>query len=509
MAGVMKELVIRADASTQMGTGHLMRCLALGQGWKDAGGEVIFVTSCQNEGLLKRLSEEGFILHKMTKPHPDPGDWNYTKVILANYADAWVVLDGYHFDEVYQQRVKETGYRLLVIDDLANLKHYYADIVLNQNLHAEQKHYACEPDTYMLLGSRYVLLRREFLECKGCQREIPETAKRVLVTLGGSDPGNYTLKIIQALQEIYIPDIEATVVVGASNPHFGSLESASMQSRIPIRLIRDANNMKDLLVWADMAISTAGTTIWELLFLGTPSLLVVAADNQSYSAEQVEKHGAGKNLGWIKILSKSALVESITTLLKDYDLRVNMSSVSRQLVDGRGVQRVLNFMQNKAGLKLSLRPVTLADCCLLWEWANNPTVRAASFSSKPISWEEHQEWFNKQLSNLDCYYYIIVKDMTIPIGQVRFDKSGNAAEISISISEIFRGHGYSAEAIIMASKYLFQESDISRIYARIKPGNTASISAFARAGYNMGKNIIVKGHEAFEMILNREEVLVG
>ena len=92
------------------------------------------------------------------------------------------MLDGYHFRPSYQLRVKDSGHPLLVIDDMAHLDHYYADVVLNQNIHAEQLDYSCEPYARMLLGSRYVLLRREFWPWREWQREIPQVAHKVLVT---------------------------------------------------------------------------------------------------------------------------------------------------------------------------------------------------------------------------------------------------------------------------------------------------------------------------------------
>lgn len=340
-----RHLVIRVDASTQMGTGHLIRCLALAQAWKDAGDEVTFITACQSEGLLQRLREEEFDIHLLSCPYPDPSDWVYTKDVLASHPNSWVVLDGYHFDEVYQRWVKETGHRLLVIDDMAHLKHYYVDIVLNQNLHAEQLHYSCEPYTRLLLGSRYVLLRREFLAWRDWKREIPEVARRVLVTLGGGDPENHTLKVIQALQKVDIPGLEAIVVIGASNPHAEVLEAAIGQSRIPIRLIHDARNMPELMTWADMAVSSAGTTTWELLFLGTPTLFLVLADNQSNIAEQIESQEVGKSLGQAENITVQSLVESIASLAKGFNLRVRVSENARQIVDGQGGHRVLEALR--------------------------------------------------------------------------------------------------------------------------------------------------------------------
>jgi len=159
----MERLIIRTDASIQVDTGHFMHCLALAQAWKDAGGEVIFITACQSDGLLQRLREEEFDVRLLDRPYPDTADWESTSAILAAHPETWIVLDGYQSDEAFQQRVKGAGHRLLVMDDVAHLNHYHADIVLNQNLHAEQLHYSCEPCANLLLGARYVLLRREFL----------------------------------------------------------------------------------------------------------------------------------------------------------------------------------------------------------------------------------------------------------------------------------------------------------------------------------------------------------
>src|ERR1700719_625946 len=118
-------LFIRADASSSMGTGHLMRCLALGQAWRDGGGKVVFTTACTNPALLHRLGAEGFDLR-------GPEALGH-----APHRDAWLVLDGYHFEGQCQRRSRQKGWRILTIDDMAHLPHYYADALLNQNVGAE------------------------------------------------------------------------------------------------------------------------------------------------------------------------------------------------------------------------------------------------------------------------------------------------------------------------------------------------------------------------------------
>jgi len=500
-----EQLILRSDASTQIGSGHLMRCLALAQAWKDAGGKVTVITSCQGEGLLQRLRDEQFDIKLLSSAYPDKADWNFTRDILAGHPGAWVVLDGYHFDEVYQRQIKEAGHRLLVIDDMAHLKHYYADIVLNQNLHAEQLNYACEPFTRLLLGARHVLLRREFLAWQEWHRAIPEVARRVLVTLGGGDPENNTLKVIKALEEADVHDLEAKVLIGASNPHAGALEQAAKQSRIPIRLMRDAKNMPELMAWADVAISGGGTTVWELLFMGIPSLFLIVADNQRYTTECIENQGFGKNLGTAQNISTESLTEAITSFMKDSNLRATISRKARQMVDGQGAQRVISSMKRLRTGELKLRPATFEDCRLLWEWANEPAVRAASFSTEVIPWEEHVSWLRRKVSEPGCHHYIIVlSGNDFPIGQVRFDSIGNEAEIHVSVAADLHGHGYGSQAILMASKHLFKETVITRIYANIKPDNGNSVCAFTKAGFKPDAPVKeVKGHKAVQMVLDK------
>lgn len=500
-----RHLIIRADASTQIGTGHLMRCLALAQAWKDTGGKVAFITVCQSEGLLQRLREEEFDIYPLTHPYPDSDDWNYTRDILAANPTAWVVLDGYHFDEVYQQRVKESRHDLLVIDDMAHLKHYYADIVLNQNLHAPQLHYSGEPYTRLLLGTRYVLLRREFLSWKDWRRDIPEVAKRILVTLGGSDPENYTLKVTQALQKVEVPGLEVTIIVGASNPHTDILEAGVRQSHFPVSLICDTKNMPELMVKVDVVVCGAGTTTWELAFLGTPIIALILSDNQRLVAEQIEAIGLGKALTGKEISSTELLIKEITLLIKDAEFRRRAAAKGRQLVDGQGPQRVLAALKEANRPRLRLRPAAAEDCRQVWEWANDPVVRAASFSSEPIPWEDHVKWFETKLHSPGCFFNIVLDDKGIPVGHVRFEVVGSEAEINMSVGSRFRGKGYGAEAIQIASELMLKKVGVSRLCANIKQYNVASIRAFKRAGYRQARTELVKGHEALLMILEKDD----
>ena len=339
-----KSLLIRADANAHKGTGHLMRCLALAQGWRGRGGRATFVTACESDGLRQRLSDEGFQVITLERPYPDPADWEIASEVLAAHPAAWVALDGYHFDSTYQRQIREAGHPLLVIDDTAHLDHYYADVVLNQNIHAERLDYSCEPHTRLLLGTRYALLRSEFLAWRGWQREIPEVARRVLVTLGGSDPDNQTLKVIRALRQVDVDDLEAVVVVGASNPHFDELQSAIRDSQFAVRLVQNVTNVPELMAWADVAVSAGGSTCWELAFMGLSFIGLVLAENQQAIAEGLDVAGVAVNLGWGSNILPVHISADLEQLIHDQPRRRQMSHAGQELIDGNGSGRVVTAM---------------------------------------------------------------------------------------------------------------------------------------------------------------------
>jgi UDP-2,4-diacetamido-2,4,6-trideoxy-beta-L-altropyranose hydrolase len=345
MSSGRQYLLIRADANAQIGIGHLMRCLALAQAWQSKGGQAVFITDCSSDSLRRRLSDEGFKIIPVDRSYPHPADWALLSEMLAVYPDSWVVLDGYHFDPSYQLRIKETGHPLLVIDDMAHLDHYYADIVLNQNINAGQLNYSCEPYTRPLLGTRYVLLRREFWPWHGWKREIPETARKILVTLGGSDPDNWTLMVIRALGKVEVEGLEATIVVGPSNTYVQELEAEARDAQLPIRLITNASNMPELMAWADVAIAGGGSTCWELAFMGLPSILLVLSENQKDIAAGLGEKEAAINLGWYTESSIEEVDHKLSRLLEDRGLRCHMSYQARELVDGLGNERIEKFLR--------------------------------------------------------------------------------------------------------------------------------------------------------------------
>lgn len=504
-----KNLVIRADSDSYIGTGHVMRCLALAQAWQLQGGQAVFISRIESEALCQRIESSGIKLIRINGSHPDPDDLGITLEILGQIVQRqsasekiWLAIDGYNFDDRYFQAVRAAGCHLLVIDDLAALPHYHADVLLNQNFNAEQLNYSCETETQRLLGTRYALLRPEFLRWRDWQRTTRETANRILVTLGGSDPDNITLKVIQALQQIKLPALEAKIIVGPANTHLETLREVAYRSEDKIQILTNVNNMPELMTWADVAVSAGGSTCWELAFMGVPILVTVIAENQQLIAESLCQKGIAVNLGTANMLLPDIVAQTITDLLNSAERRDEMTVKSRGLVDGEGADRAVMALTEES---LRLRRAKESDCLQVWEWANAPDVRAVSFSSEPIPWENHVQWFRSKLTDQNCLYYIAVNSDDQPVGQIRFDVKNKEAVISISLDITSRGKGYGSKLIHKASEYLQKNTKVDLIHAWVKQGNESSLRAFTKAGYKMMTAESIQGQQAAHFILNQKE----
>jgi UDP-2,4-diacetamido-2,4,6-trideoxy-beta-L-altropyranose hydrolase len=345
---MLPHLFIRADSTQHIGTGHVMRCLSLAQGWLNKGGAVTFLSHLSDAALHCRIESIGARFIAIEKQHPNPFDLQQTQSCLNTALDSersipWLVLDGYHFDINFHQKIRNLGHRLLVVDDMAHLPAYEADILLNQNLHAEKCIYLCQTNPTFLLGSDYVLLRPEFLVHRGLKREIPQVASKLLVTLGGSDPVNATLNVIRALKMLTQTPLEVKVVVGPANPHMPSLVKET-QTAPSIQLLHNVTNMAECMAWADLSISAGGSTCWELVFMGVPCLVLVISDNQVDIAHALHTKGIAQTLGWANTLSIAEMSKAIQTLIHSPDKRKEMVFAGQSLIDGYGQDRIIQAM---------------------------------------------------------------------------------------------------------------------------------------------------------------------
>jgi len=338
-------LLIRADANVAMGTGHVMRCLALAEAWQDSGGRAVFAMVEPLPWVMERLRSENMEVVSLDTKSASLGDARCLAQLAKQRTAAWVVVDGYHFDSAYQRELKMAGLQVLLVDDTAQAGRYNADLILNQNANADESFYRnSEPYTRSLLGLRYVLLRREFEPWRAWKREIPNLGQKILVTMGGSDPDNITLHAVEALTQAGLEGLAILVVVGDGNPHLRLLEQKIGASGGPVRLHRNTKNMPELMAWADMAVIAAGGTLWELLFMGCPVLSYARNPVQGAIISALGQQSVVHDLGPAQNLDPISLSGAIAELARSPKRRSQMSVLGRERVDGRGASRICELL---------------------------------------------------------------------------------------------------------------------------------------------------------------------
>lgn len=342
-------ILIRADCSPQMGTGHVMRCLALAQAWQDEGCRVVYAMASCSAGIAERLQAENLeTVHLPCEPG-SVQDALATVEAAKSCGSDWIVLDGYHFDEPYHATIKHSGLKLLALDDFGTLGRYVADIIVNQDPIADERLYVCrEPKTRLLLGTEYTFLRREFRQRARPQREVPAVARRLLLTFGGSDPDRLTETCLAELESVTVDDLDAVVLIGPSNPRGAELEAAG-RGRTGIRLLRNPPDIFQWMAWCDLAVIAVGSTLWELAYCRVPCIAVLINEDQGPAMDILERRGACVSLGLGRRLSPGRLAGAISSLSGDPRRRAALGTSLAALVDGRGAQRVLAAMQAVGG----------------------------------------------------------------------------------------------------------------------------------------------------------------
>lgn len=321
------------------------------------------------------------------------------------------------------------------------------------------------------------------------------------MTFGGSDRDNVTLNTIEAVRSVDLDRLEVKVVVGGVNPHYDLLHE-TVKALSNFTLIKNAENMPELMAWADIAISAGGSTCWELFFMGVPSIVIPIAENQEPIAKELRSKNITKVIDVKVFKNQREIVNSIFEFLQSYTMRSAYSKKMTQFVDGKGPSRIISAISCNI---IQLRKVELSDCKKIWIWINDPLVRSVSFNPEPISLERHMEWFSSALINPNVVYYIAVDKNVKPIGQARFQIESKEAVISILIDPEYRGMSLGSILIRNATEKIFIDTTIEKINAFIKIGNEASRKAFANAGYREHGLSNHDGQNAYHLIITREE----
>jgi UDP-2,4-diacetamido-2,4,6-trideoxy-beta-L-altropyranose hydrolase len=345
MPGTDQTLLVRADANRTIGTGHVMRCLALAEAWQTAGGRVVFVSVEMTRALQERLQGRG---HRFVGLAAVPGsaeDAAQVGALARSHSVKWVVADGNGFGSVWQCGIKQAGLRILQFDDYGQLSPYCSDVIVNPNLDAVPEFYTRRaPYTRLLLGSRYVQLRSEFLAWRGWVRPQQAAHRQVLITFGGSDPDNLTADAMGAVAGL--PGMTATVVVGAANPRQDELRALAGTWAGRMRCVQDVADMPSLMAAVDLAIICAGGTLWECLYMQLPTLSFVRDAVQERVVRSLASRGLVWCLGDAAGASSQRIRAAIEEVARAAVPREAARVACRGIVDGEGSARVLALLKD-------------------------------------------------------------------------------------------------------------------------------------------------------------------
>ena len=339
------KIAFRCDASMQLGSGHVMRCLVLARALAVQGAVCTFLCSDLAGHLGAYIREQGFdrVLMNLPDVHEDARQSH--DALAAMGGVDWLVVDHYALDAAWESGMRHVCQRIMVIDDLADRQHD-ADLLLDQNLGREAHDYAglLSAAAICLTGSHYALLRPEFAVLREQQdsRSVPPATLRLLLSLGGSDPDNVTGKIIALLAGAWPADrpLELDVVAGLQYPWLEALRIQTATLPFMVRLHQATPHMAELMMHSDMAIGAAGGTAWERCCLGLPSLLVVLADNQRMGAANLQRAGAALLLGEPWQLEQS-LLPALFRLAEPTRLQAYRQA-AWAVTDGGGAERVVD-----------------------------------------------------------------------------------------------------------------------------------------------------------------------
>jgi spore coat polysaccharide biosynthesis predicted glycosyltransferase SpsG/RimJ/RimL family protein N-acetyltransferase len=453
-------LGIVAECGPGVGNGHVGRCLALAQAWARGGGSVsLLAVGSLDAGWVARYRATGT---EVSIVDPDEA---VAHVAAGIDAEAWVV-DGYGLPADLPTALRTgVGARVAVVDDGGRRGRYDADWVVDQNLGADAGRYDDRTDgCQLLLGTRYALLRTDVTAGRpSAPPDRTGAPRRLLTALGGSPPAGARSLFGAVARDERLRDLGIEVVELAGAPDVGAV-----------------------LAGADLALTAAGSTVWELCAWGVPSVAVVIADNQRVVARRAGAAGLVVDAGDLEQVGPEDLVAAIVALAADGSRRQALAGRAWAAIDGLGARRTATALR---GSLLRVRPAGPDDEDLLGAWANDPVLRQHSFSPEPIPASDHQRWFAARLADDRTLIRIVERADGTPLGQVRFEVQGPVAVIDYSIAAVHRGRGWGGpllDAAVRASWAALASRGVEVVEARVRPENVASIRSIEAADFTVG-----------------------
>jgi UDP-2,4-diacetamido-2,4,6-trideoxy-beta-L-altropyranose hydrolase len=497
------QVAFRVDASQQIGTGHVVRCLTLAMGLAKQGANITFVSRHMPDYLQELITSQGFSLsilsgdgqqldglsHANWLETSQQQDADETISILANSAWDWLIVDHYALDIRWEKALRSSVKKIMVIDDIADRNHD-CDILLDQNYYVDMDvryKNKVPADCHILVGPKYALLRDEFIEARKIIKSKDGVVKRILVFFGGVDAQNFTGLAIDSISTLKEYQFDVDVVIGASHPNKDEIINSCKLNGYLLHI--QTQKIAQLMADADLTIGAGGSATWEKCCLGLPSIVIATANNQ---VKQLNDLAAS---GYCYLIEhNNELVDTlklhIKAIVENKALRHFLANNSATLVDGVGTQRLVKLLLSSSSLQL--RGVTAADEKNIFDWRNHSNIRAVSVNKDVIAWESHQAWFKNMLQNTNVVMLIAELDKA-PVGVVRFDVNQEEAEVSIYLIQQTESNGLGYSVLIIAEQWLMKMClSLKEFNATVLEDNSASHLLFKKAGYQLAKSHYIK-----------------
>lgn len=447
----MQNILFRADSSSSIGTGHIMRDLVLADQFK--GDTIIFATRNLPGNINYKIEEKKYkieIIHSNTIEE--------ILKLIDQYSITMMVIDHYDIDICYEKELKErTGIKLFVLDD--TYQRHYCDILLNHNIYGDQKRYKdlvpnnCE----LRCGAHYALLRDEFIQENQKPKKLSygNYQKNVLIAMGGADHSNINIKILEVL--CTFSDIHAQVVTTTANAHLQELKKY-VDNNANITLHINTNHIATLMHQADFAIVTPSVTLNELFYMNIPFIAIKTANNQKEMYEY--------------------LLQNSYRVLENFDA-INLKNALENVINTENIT-LHNFTD-----------LSLTDKKMVLEWRNNPNIRKWMFTQDPITLNDHLTYIDS-LKQKDDRLYFLVKKGTQPVGVIDFtniDQKNKSTEFGIYANPALRQVG----KLLMDTTihYAFNKLKSDTLIAKVFKENIRAITLYIQ--YNF-KEIPENGH---------------
>lgn len=498
------KVVIRTDASTAIGAGHVMRCLTLADELSSRGANISFICREHSDHMCSFVEGKGYRVFRLPKAEgkliagefselPLHAEWLGTaweedarqtlRVLKDELVEVdWLVVDHYALSQGWEKQLRRHVGKIMVIDDLADRPHD-CDLLLDQNYYIglEKRYEGLVPEHCLkLLGPKYALLRPGFIDTRRSKPGLRGGhVQRILIFFGGVDSRNATAKALVAIDMLQRSDLEVDVVVGAASPHKEAIKTFC-EGHKGFNFHCQISNIEELLIRADLAIGAGGTATWERCCLGLPSLVISLAANQEKMAREMAESGYQVYLGSIEGVSLDNLQSAIQTFSRIPQMLNFLGLRSKSLVDGLGADRVVREIMPAP---LILRRATRQDCDAIYEWRNAEETRRHIFDSHAIPYEVHRQWFYASLNNPDRVIFI-GEINGCPVGVLRYDFSKKEAVISVYLVPGGQGRGVGTQMIRAGSEWVrANRPQVGVIRADVLSANIASAKAFLAAGY--------------------------